>query len=456
MRPALLTRAALVVLGIWLNAADGLVTVTLMPSVARDLGGAAYFGWAVAVFLTASIVAGASAGRFAQRLNLRSATLVAAFAYVLGCVLSACATDISLFLAGRALQGVGAGWIVGFCYVAIEAVFPERLWSRLFAAAAGAWGIASLVGPLIGGLFSEGGNWRGAFWMFAAQGVVFAAASAWLLGASSTRPIVTGMAWRTLGVLTLSVSLIAAANLTRGSVETWVFLILGVLVFLAALRINNGEGEGLLPSAAARPWTVAGAGYAMIFIFEVGTVGLNVYQAAILQIAYGVSALIAGYVVSSIAMGWTAAAFFVASAPERRHSVLIVSGAGLIVAGYAVLVLTIAREPLGWVAAAGATMGVGFGLSWSLLTKRIVGALPDAERTVGAAAIPTTQLIGGAVGAAVSGALANMLGLSRHFTRQVVLDRSLILFGVLFPIVLLGFVAALNVVRARRGATDRD
>ena len=56
--PALAPRAALVVLGVWLNAADALVTATIMPSVARDLGGAAYYGWAVAFYLTGSILAG--------------------------------------------------------------------------------------------------------------------------------------------------------------------------------------------------------------------------------------------------------------------------------------------------------------------------------------------------------------------------------------------------------------
>ena len=447
LTPAYAVRVALILLGIWLNAADGLVTVTLMPSVARDLGGTAYYGWAVAFFLTASILAGASAGQLARRAGLRNATLLAALVYSVGCALSASGLSVGGFLIGRVLQGAGAGWIVGFCYVAIEASFPEWLWARLFAAAAGVWGIASIAGPLVGSVFAAGHAWRGAFWMFAGQGLVFGVASALLLdGRRSTDPTAP-MAWRTLGTLMLSVGFIAAANVTRSAAVSWVLLLAGTVTFLMALRVNQRPGEGLLPRDAARPWTTSGAGYAMIFALEVGTVGLNVYQAAILQSVYRITPLLAGYVVCSMAMGWTAAAFFVSGASERRHSRLIVSGAVTVLVGYAALTATIARAPLGAVAASGLAVGAGFGLAWSLLTRRIVSALPVADRTLGASAVPTTQLMGGALGAAGAGALANMLGLSHDFSARQAIQSAPFLFGAFLPFLGLGVLAALRVGR---------
>src|ERR1700761_8715370 len=171
---------ALICVGTWLNAADELMTATIMPSVARDIGGYAWFGWAGAVFLLGSILGGAPAGRLSASLGLRRAIAVGGSIYALGCVASALSPSIAWFLIGRFLQGLGGGWVMGLCYVAVSSLFPQRLWTRVFGALAGVWGAATLFSPLIGGLFAEAGLWRGAFWLFAAQGLIFIAA-AWFL-----------------------------------------------------------------------------------------------------------------------------------------------------------------------------------------------------------------------------------------------------------------------------------
>ena len=66
-----LPRFALICLGVWLNAADSLVTATIMPSVGAQLGGYAYFSWATAGYLVGAILAGASSGRISEMFGLR-------------------------------------------------------------------------------------------------------------------------------------------------------------------------------------------------------------------------------------------------------------------------------------------------------------------------------------------------------------------------------------------------
>lgn len=451
--PTLAPRAALVVLGVWLNAADALVTATIMPSVARDLGGAAYYGWAVAFYLTGSILAGASTGQLSHRLGLRPGMIIAALAYAAGCVLSAASPTIEIFLLGRVLQGIGAGWLVGFCYVAIGVVFPEALWARMFGATAGVWGIASILGPLVGGLFASAGFWRGAFWLFAGQGALFAIACIVLLpGRRPDDADVRPPAWRTLAILAVAILLIAAADVVGGVLTPVVLLTSGVALLVAAARVNAWPGERLLPPEAAWPDSVAGAGYAMIFAMEVATVVITVYEAAILQSVYRVSPLVAGYAVSVIAVGWTAAAMLVSNQPEPRHGPLVVTGAATIVAGCLLMCVAIARWPLAWIVVAGAVIGVGFGLSWSLATGRILRALPEEDRAIGAAAVPTTQLIGGAVGAAAAGAVANLLGLPQDFTPDHARAVSAWLFGAFAPAAVLGLLASMRLAHGTEGA----
>ncbi|MGH7024342.1 MAG: MFS transporter, partial [Caulobacteraceae bacterium] len=448
--PRLAPRTALVLLGIWLNAADGLVTSTIMPSVARDLGGYAWFGWAVAIYLLGAILAAASAGQLAARLGLKRAIVLAALVYAAGCGLSAAAPGIAPFMAGRLAQGLGGGWVVGFCYVAISQMFAERLWARMFGAAAGVWGVASFLGPLVGGAFAEAHFWRGAFWMFAAQGLVLAAAAPALLGrepkaeGSARRPL----AWRTLAVLTAAILAIAVADVAPGAAKALALLATGVALLVAAGVVNVRPRERLLPPEAMRPATLAGAGYAMIFVMSAASVVFGVYGAAILQVRAGLSPLSAGYVVASDAVGWTLTALIVSGQPDRRHGGFILAGALTINLGMILLALTIgSRDP--WaVAVAGFVLGAGFGLAWSLVTRRILAALPEEDRAIGAAASPTAQMIGSAAGAAAAGAFANLLGLAHAFTAIAAARAAPWLFAAFIPLSVLGLLAAARLARA--------
>src|SRR3954465_616474 len=83
-----LPRFALICLGVWLNAADSLVTSTIMPSVGLQLGGYAYFSWATAGFLGGAILAGASSGRISEMFGLRAATAAAGAIMAAGCAMS--------------------------------------------------------------------------------------------------------------------------------------------------------------------------------------------------------------------------------------------------------------------------------------------------------------------------------------------------------------------------------
>ena len=453
--PRLASRTAIVLLGVWLNAADGLVTSTIMPSVAKDLGGYAWFGWAVAIYLLGSILATASAGQLAARLGLKRAIVAAALIYAAGCALGAVAPGIAPFMLGRLAQGLGGGWVVGFCYVAISQMFEERLWARIFGAAAGVWGVASFLGPLVGGAFAGAGFWRGAFWMFAVQGLLLAAVAPALLGAQPRaaaeprRPL----AWRTLAMLTLAILAIAVADITEGAARALALLAAGLGLLVAAGVVNTRPGEQLLPPDAMRPASVAGAGYAMIFAMSAASVVFGVYGAAILQVLCRLTPLQAGYVVATDAVGWTLTALIVSGQPERRHGAFILAGALTINLGRGLLSLFIGSGAVWGVAAAGFVLGAGFGLAWSLSTRRILNALSEQDRATGAAATPTVQMIGSAAGAAAAGAMANLLGLAHAFTPAKAAATAPWLFAAFIPLSVLGLAASVRLARGSEPAS---
>jgi MFS family permease len=435
-------RLALIGLGTWLTAAETLMTATVMPSVAADIGGFAWFAWAVALYLTGSIVGGTAAGRLALRFGLRPAMTVGGLVYTLGCVVCALAPSIGLFLAGRLVQGIGGGFLVGLCFVAVTALFPQPLWPRLLSGLSGVWGAATLFSPLIGGLFAQAGFWRGAFWLFALQGAGFIVAVAALIPASAApaegaadRPPVGLLATLTIAILTISAAgLVAAAWLSA------LLAAAGCALLALLLRLNGRAQAPLLPRQAADLSSAVGAGLFGVFSLSAATASFTVYGPALFQILHGASPVQAGYVLGAEAFAWTAAALLVAG--RRRQTLYIRAGVTLVVLSVFALGLVVPRGRL-WLAAGCALMqGAGFGLLWALMSSRIVANTAKSEQALASSATPTTQMIGIAVGAAASGVIANLLGFGQGLTRGRAEAAGFWLFAAFVPLALVAGAAA--------------
>lgn len=255
-----LPRFALIMLGVWLNAADSLVTATIMPSVGAQLGGYGYFSWATAGYLVGAILAGASSGRISEIFGLRGATAIAGLIMAGGCVTSALAPDVGVFLAGRLIQGLGSGWISGFAMVAIALLFPERHLARVFAAVTFVWGIATVLGPLFGGAVLEAGTWRDVFWLFAGQAALFAAAAPVLLKGASKAGGGPGIPWTQLAVLGIGVGAIAVADVLTSAGLSLALVAGGIAVLGVVVWIDGKLAVRLLPHRAGDLRTVCGSG----------------------------------------------------------------------------------------------------------------------------------------------------------------------------------------------------
>ena len=435
-------RFVLICLGVWLNAADSLVTATIMPSVGRALGGYAFFGWATAGYLLGSVMAGASAGLLARRFGLRRATAAAAALYALGCVMSAAGPDIVWFLAGRVLQGIGGGWVVGFCSVAIGLMFPDRTLPKVYAAITSVWGVASLIGPLIGGLFADAGIWRWVFWSFAIQGLAVGAAAFVMLPKGEDGAADARMAWSQLGLIALGVVAIGLADVAGGFGRSSLLTLVGCLLLFAMVWYDERAAVRLLPRGARDLGTAAGSGYAAQFLLTAASMGYSVYGPALLQTLAGLKALSAGYVVALEAVAWTVAGLVVTNLASPWPGRMIRLGAFFAIAGGAISALVFPLGSVLGVAAAGVVMGSGFGLSWAFVSQRILASLSADDRALGAAGMTTVRLTGSAAGAAMAAAVANLTGVSHGLTEGVARSAGVWVFVAVIPVAAAGVAAA--------------
>lgn len=437
---------ALLSLGIWLNAADTLVTVTIMPSVARAIGGYEWFGWTVAAYLVGSIMASACAARLGSDFGVRRMTILFGLVYALGCGLGALAHTMPLFVAARFVQGAGAGAIVALCYIAIPANFPERTWPAVFGAISAVWGIATLLGPLLGGLFAAGESWRLLFWAFVAQALVFVTLIRFMASADQGNAQPKGVPALQLAILTISVAALGSASLVEETVLAVSLVLASAVGFIALLAIDRSAAVRLLPRDAGNLRTSAGQGYFVIFAAEAAAIGFSVYGAVFLQAIHGLSPLIAGFIVGGIAAGWTIASLVVARWPARERTWLR-AGIAIVLAGTLFGSWAIPRAEPAVAALSMLLLGSGFGLSWAFIAKAILASLDDAERDAGSTAVPTAQLIGGAFGSAGAGAMAAALGFRNGVDPELAIRVGPWVFLVFVPFAVAAVAASLPLSR---------
>lgn len=450
LRPGMLIPAALVIVGTWLTAVDSLMTVTMMPTIASEIGGYGWLGWAVAAFSLGSILAGATSGWLSERLGLRNAMMMCGGVYALGCFAGACAPGVLIFMLARGLQGIGGGWVMGLCYVAVTTLFPERMWPRILSALAGVWGVATLASPLIGGLFAEAGQWRWGFGAFAGQGLAFGLA-VFLLVPATIRPDRPPPSIPAAPLVALGLAIIAlgAAGVITGLAVPLLLGILGTTLLALFVTLEAGPHGGLLPHRATRWMTAEGSGLIAVFCFTSATVSFTVYGPALMQALHGASPTSAGYAIVSEAVGWTLTALAVSGRPPKQQGLWIRIGAGLIALGLILLSIAVPYGSLPLVALCAAIQGAGFGSMWAFVSGRIVGAAPEIERAIASASIPTTQLIGNALGAAMAALIANSLGLASAAQARGPVPGAEWIFLAFLPQVVIGIAAAWHIASPR-------
>ncbi|MBC6405218.1 MAG: MFS transporter [Rhodospirillales bacterium] len=367
-----------------------------------------------------SIVAGVLAGLASLRIGVGRSLAVFAGIFALGCLCSAVAPTMGLLLSGRVLQGLGGGALMALSHVAVTKGFPERNWTSLFALISGVWGLSSLAGPLIGGLFAEAGWWRGAFLVFAGKGLLIALAAPWMLsrmGLSSRMNRSPGalgshrVPWHSLTLLTLGVLAVAAAGVVPSVWAGFGLVAVGLTLLLSMLRAEILASGSLLPSAGLRTSPAVRSGLAMTLLLSVSTIAFLIYGPFLLETFYGIGALRAGYFVASESIAWTLAALAVGRVQPEGEPLYLRLGPVTVFCGLLGIAVFLPLGPswmvLPWVA----MQGAGYGLAYAFIVRRVVTAAPEGEREQAAGAVAAVQMLGYSLGAAIAGIAINSQGL---------------------------------------------
>jgi MFS family permease len=390
------------VLVITMVAFEALAVATAMPTAVRELNGLAYYSWPFTAFMVSSVVAMVLAGQRSDRHGPRGTLVAGLVVFAAGLVVAGTAHLMAVFVAGRAVQGVGAGAIIVSLYVVIAEVYDESARPRVFAAISAAWVLPSLVGPLVSGLLTEHLSWRVVF-----VGLVpFVLLGLGLVWPSLARLPPHDRPARPRGRRLVPYAVLAAAGIAAlqyaGQHPRWATLPVAVLAAAAlvpalrrllpagTLRLRRG-----LPAALGYRGVLAGAFF-----------GTDTFVPLTLAQVHGYGAAAAGAPLIAGAVGWSAGSWYQSRVSAANRYRLVRAGCALIALGAAGMVWVAWPGPPGWLAAVlWVFAGFGMGLSMASVSVLTLRLSPPQERGANGAALQICDVLASATTVGLGGVL---------------------------------------------------
>ncbi|HLR99653.1 MFS transporter [Mycolicibacillus parakoreensis] len=434
-----------------LYATNEFLTMSLLPDTVAEIGGQRLYAWVTTLYLVGSVAAATTVSAVVRRVGPRWAFLGGLAVFAVGSAICAIAPDMAVLLVGRTVQGTAGGLLAGLGYALINVALPRPLWTRASAVVSAMWGVATLVGPAIGGLFAQFGLWR---WAFAAM-VALTAAMAALVPLVLPAETVTGTVPRlripvwSLLLLGTAALAISVAEVPRTAAPT--AALLGAAVVLVAVFVAVDRRQ----SAAVLPPSTFGAGpLKWVYLTMAAlmcTAMVDMYVPLFGQRLAQLTPVAAGFLGATLAVGWTVSELLSASLRRRRTIVVAVAAAPLVMAvGLAMAAMTRATDApavlvAAWVVAL-LMAGTGIGMAWPHLAAWAMSVVADpAEGAVAAAAINTVQLIAAAFGAGLAGVIVNT---ADNHTAGGDLLAARAVFAMFAAVALIGVAASVRASRA--------
>lgn len=405
-----------VLLGMLLAALDQTIVATALPTVVADLGGAGHQSWVVTSYLLASTIVTAIVGKLGDMFGRKLVFGAAVLFFLVGSVLCGMSGSMTMLVASRALQGIGGGAIMVTATALIGEVIPLRDRGRYQGALGAVFGVTTVVGPLLGGFFTDHLSWRWAFWINVPVAVVvfFVAAAAIPALGKTTRPVIdyAGIVFVALGASGLTL-----ATSWGGSTYPWtspvvVGLFVGSALALAAfVWVESHAAEPILPIRLFRS-PVFAVCCVLSFIVGFAMLGALTFLPTFMQFVDGVSATVSGLRTLPMVAGLllTSMGSGVIVSRTGRYKVFPIVGTAVMTVGFLLLSRMSAETPLLLQSLYLFILGTGIGMCMQVLILIVQNTSNFDDLGVATSGVTFFRTIGSSFGAAIFGSLfANFL-----------------------------------------------
>jgi MFS family permease len=400
--PAYRTLTVGLVLAVTFVAFEALAVATILPVVGRHLGDLRLYGWVFSAFLLSSLIGVVIAGTLADRVPLGRLMLAGLALFALGLIIGGTAPAMLVLVAGRAVQGLGAGVVPAVAYVAISRCYAEESRPRMFAVLSTAWVVPGLIGPGIAALVAAAVGWR---WVFLGLLPLVAAAGVLVVRALRHVPLPPNPGTATvpyLGVL----GVVAGAGTALASLSSGVAPVAaaggiagGALLAVSMRRLTPPRYLSARPGLAA---TILSRSLLTCCFFA----GDAYVPYAIVTVRHAPTTLAALALTASTLM-WTAGSWVQARCIARwGPRRLVRPGECLVALGLgAMCVVLLPSVPPALAIVAWALAGAGIGTAYAPLSVTTLDLAAAGEEGRATSALQLCDVLGQAIGTGVAGAI---------------------------------------------------
>jgi len=398
---------------VFLGAFESLAVTTIMPVVSADLDGAGLYALAFAGPLATAVIGMVVAGNWCDRIGPNIPLYTSSVAFVLGLLVAGTATLMPVLVAGRLLQGLGAGAINVALYVVVARVYPARLHPQIFAGFAAAWVIPSLIGPFAAGVVTELFSWHWVFLGVIAL-VVVAAGMVWpalrgLTGREAETEVAPWSLARIAWSIVAAAAVLGLGLLSEADTLGWALAAVGIVIVLGAVR-------PLLPGGTLRARRGLPAVILVRGLAGAAFLGAEVYLPYLLVERYDFSPSLAGLALTLGALAWASASWLQGRlTTQLTHQMSAVIGASLVLVSIVLAGATALFDLSPTVAIVGWGIGGGgMGLMYPRLSVMTLALSTKVNQGFNSAALSISDSLGAALSLAITGIVFSALAATGH------------------------------------------
>jgi EmrB/QacA subfamily drug resistance transporter len=428
---------------------DQTILATALPVVARDLGGIADVAWVVTAYVVAAAAATPLWGKLGDRHGRKRLLEVTLATFVLSSALCGAAQDITQLVAVRFVQGAAAGGLMTLAMAAVGDLVSPRERGRYQGYIAATFAVATIVGPLLGGLITEHATWRLIFFVNLPLGAAALAGLRLYLPAPPVERPDRPLDFMGAALLAGATSAFMLTCIWAGQRYAWtsgpiVALVAAILALSTALFLNERRAaDPIVPFHLLRTRSVAVAS-ATLFLGLAALFAVTVFVPLFLQVTTGATPTEAGLLLIPAMLGITVSTTVSGRLMARtgRYKRFPIIGLGLMTAALVLLAVVASNPSRVATGIALLVFGLGFGMVTQILIVAVQNSVDRSELGIATAVTGFFRALGGAVGAAVLGAVfAAQAG--AHASRAEVIDGVQAVFLVAAPIAALALLVVL-------------